>query len=87
MFLPWASASIDSPYPVAACATGLVSLIRGADLVRSGECDVVLAGSSDASLVPIVLGSFQRLGVLARRFEEPSKACRPFDAERVRPGQ
>src|SRR5262245_19856621 len=58
--------------PVAACATGLVSLIRGADLIRSDECDVVLAGSSDASLVPIVLGSFQRLGVLARRFDDPS---------------
>lgn len=68
--------------PVAACATGLVSLIRGADLIRSGECDVVLAGSSDASLVPIVLGSFQRLGVMARGFEEPSTACRPFDADR-----
>lgn len=68
--------------PVAACATGLVSLIRGADLVRSGECDVVLAGSSDASLVPIVLGSFQRLGVMARGFETPAQACRPFDAER-----
>ncbi len=68
--------------PVAACATGLVSLIRGADLIRSGECDVVLAGSSDASLVPIVLGSFQRLGVLAREFEHPATACRPFDAER-----
>ncbi len=68
--------------PVAACATGLVSLIRGADLIRSGECDVVLAGSSDASLVPIVLGSFQRLGVLARGFDEPTAACRPFDAER-----
>ncbi len=68
--------------PVAACATGLVSLIRGADLIRSGECDVVLAGSSDASLVPIVLGSFQRLGVMARGFDEPASACRPFDAER-----
>lgn len=68
--------------PVAACATGLVSLIRGADLICSGECDVVLAGSSDASLVPIVLGSFQRLGVMARGFEEPATACRPFDAER-----
>ncbi len=68
--------------PVAACATGLVSLIRGADLIRSHECDVVLAGSSDASLVPIVLGSFQRLGVMARGFDEASSACRPFDATR-----
>lgn len=68
--------------PVAACATGLVSLIRGADLIRSRECDIVLAGSSDASLVPIVLGSFQRLGVMARGFEEASSACRPFDINR-----
>ena len=68
--------------PVAACATGLVSLIRGADLIRSHECDVVLAGSSDASLVPIVLGSFQRLGVMARGFEDARSACRPFDAKR-----
>lgn len=68
--------------PVAACATGLVSMIRGADLIRSGECDVVLAGSSDASLMPIVLGSFQRLGVMARGFEDPATACRPFDANR-----
>ena len=68
--------------PVAACATGLVSILRGAELIRSGTCDVVLAGSTDASLVPIVLGSFQRLGVMARGFEDPAKACRPFDADR-----
>lgn len=68
--------------PVAACATGLVSLIRGADLIRTGECDVVLAGSSDASLLPIVLASYQRLGVLARGFDQPEAACRPFDARR-----
>ena len=68
--------------PVAACATGLVSLIRGADLIRSGECDVVLAGSTDASLVPIVLASFQRLGVMARGFHDPTTACRPFAADR-----
>jgi 3-oxoacyl-[acyl-carrier-protein] synthase II len=68
--------------PVAACATGLISIIRGADLIRSGECDVVLAGSSDASLVPIVLGSFQRLGVMARGFTDAATACRPFDADR-----
>ena len=68
--------------PVAACATGLVSLIRGADLIRSGECDIVLAGSTDASLVPIVLGSFQRLGVMARGFSDPKTACRPFAADR-----
>jgi 3-oxoacyl-[acyl-carrier-protein] synthase II len=68
--------------PVAACATGLVSLQRGYELVRDGSCDAVLAGSSDASLLPIVLGSFRRLGVLARNVDDPAAACRPFDQHR-----
>ena len=67
--------------PAAACATGLVSLIRAADLIRDGVCDVVLCGSSDASLQPSLLGSYRRLGVLARR-GDPRTACRPFDQER-----
>jgi len=68
--------------PVAACATGLVCVLRGFDLIRSGVCDVVLAGSSDASLHPAVLSSFRRMGVLASRFPEPAAACRPFNRDR-----
>ncbi|MBW3541260.1 MAG: beta-ketoacyl-[acyl-carrier-protein] synthase family protein, partial [Planctomycetes bacterium] len=68
--------------PVAACATGLVALIRGWELIRDGACDVVLAGASDASLVPAVLGSFRRLGVLARSDGDAAAACRPFDRRR-----
>lgn len=68
--------------PVAACATGLLSVLRGADLIRDGACDVVVAGAGDASLHPAVLGSFRRMGVLATRFDAPSFACRPFSADR-----
>ncbi len=68
--------------PVAACATGLIAIQRGAELIRSGDCDVVLAGSSDASLLPALQASFHRLGVLARDFDDPATACRPFDAHR-----
>jgi 3-oxoacyl-[acyl-carrier-protein] synthase II len=68
--------------PVAACATGLAACLRGFELIRDGRCDVVLAGSSDASLQPAILGSFQRLGVLARSTDEPATACRPFDRHR-----
>jgi 3-oxoacyl-(acyl-carrier-protein) synthase len=68
--------------PVAACATGLVSISRGAALIRQGQCDVVLAGSSDASLHPALLSSFRRLGVLAHTGDEPARACRPFDRTR-----
>ena len=68
--------------PVAACATGLAACLRGFELIRDGRCNVVLAGSSDASLQPAILGSFQRLGVLARSTEDPATACRPFDRHR-----
>lgn len=67
--------------PAAACATGLVSLIRAAELIQSGVCDVVLCGSSDASLQPALLASYRRLGVTARGVD-PRTACKPFDRDR-----
>ena len=68
--------------PVAACATGLVSLIRAAELIQSGRCDLVLAGSADASLTPAIVASFRRLGVLARNFDDPATAVRPCNETR-----
>lgn len=68
--------------PISACATGLQSIARGADLIGDGHCDVVLAGSSDASVCDWVLSSFSRLGVLAGRFTSPGSAVRPFDQGR-----
>lgn len=69
--------------PVAACATGMVSICRGVELIQDGQCDVVLAGSVDDSLCEILWASYRRLGVLARlRGIEPELACRPFDRDR-----
>lgn len=69
--------------PVAACATGMVSICRGVELIQDGQCDVVLAGSVDDSLCEILWASYRRLGVLARlRDIEPELSCRPFDRDR-----
>ena len=68
--------------PVAACATGLVCLWRGAELIRRGECDVVIAGSVDASLQPILQAAYRQMGVLAKIEDDPGFACRPFDRRR-----
>ena len=68
--------------PVAACATGLAACLRGAELIHSGACNVVLAGSADVSLQPALLSSFRRLGVLSRETEFAAHACRPFDRNR-----
>ena len=67
--------------PVAACATGLISVLEAADLVASGQCDVCLAGSGDASLRASVLSGFHRLGVTSR-CADPAQAGRPFDDDR-----
>ncbi|WP_437224222.1 beta-ketoacyl-[acyl-carrier-protein] synthase family protein [Planctomicrobium sp. SH661] len=68
--------------PVAACATGLVSVIQAANLIRDGLCPVAIAGSTDASLHPGLLASYRRLGVLAKPGAHPAGACRPFDRQR-----
>lgn len=69
--------------PVAACATGLVSVIRAADLIRSGTARIAIAGGADASLHPGLLASYRRLGVLGAPGDDPASACRPFDSTRT----
>jgi 3-oxoacyl-[acyl-carrier-protein] synthase II len=65
-----------------ACASGNYALVEAARLVRSGEADVVLAGASDASICPLMIGSLSMMGALSTRNDEPSRASRPFDADR-----
>ena len=68
---------------VAACATGLFSVIQAANWIIDDRCDVALAGSADASLLPMVLASYRRLGVLAPiETDDPARAIRPFAADR-----
>jgi 3-oxoacyl-[acyl-carrier-protein] synthase II len=57
-------------------------VLQGADLIRRGVCDVVLAGSADASLEPFVLGAFRRMKILARDDDDASRAVRPWDRKR-----
>ena len=62
----------------AACASGLVALIRGAMMIESGEARRAVVVAAEASLHPLFLASFARLGVLP----PPGHGCRPFDATR-----
>jgi 3-oxoacyl-[acyl-carrier-protein] synthase II len=68
---------------VTACASGTDALGQALDLIRAGRCDVVIAGGSEAVIVPFAVGSFQMLKALStKRNDEPEKASRPFDADR-----
>jgi 3-oxoacyl-[acyl-carrier-protein] synthase II len=58
----------------AACASGLIALIRAAIMLRCGEASRAIVVAAESSLHPVFLGSFRRLGVLA----PPGALCRPF---------
>ncbi|OGR87449.1 MAG: hypothetical protein A3A86_02420 [Elusimicrobia bacterium RIFCSPLOWO2_01_FULL_60_11] len=60
---------------VAACATGIHSILLGSRWLKEGLADAVLAGSCESSLHPLTISGFKNLGVL-------SKEPRPFDIRR-----
>ncbi|MDP3920043.1 MAG: beta-ketoacyl-[acyl-carrier-protein] synthase family protein [Candidatus Omnitrophota bacterium] len=61
---------------VGACATGTISVIEGARMVASGVVDYCIAGASDASIVPLMLAGYYKMGALAK------ERMRPFDRQR-----
>jgi 3-oxoacyl-[acyl-carrier-protein] synthase II len=67
---------------VAACASGVIAFQDALRLIRTGECDVVLAGGSEAPLLPIAFAALGNMGALSKRNDDPEHASRPFDRER-----
>jgi 3-oxoacyl-[acyl-carrier-protein] synthase II len=68
---------------VTACASGTDALGQALDMIRAGRCDVVIAGGTESTIVPFAVGGFQMLKALStKRCNEPTKASRPFDADR-----
>jgi len=63
-----------------ACSSGLIDILSGVRAITDGQCDMVLAGSSEA-IHPLFAAGFYRMGVLAIH-EEPARAARPFDRNR-----
>jgi 3-oxoacyl-[acyl-carrier-protein] synthase II len=65
-----------------ACASGATAIGTARELLRSGACDVVLAGGTESALTPLALAGLGRMGALSGRSGEPGAASRPFDAGR-----
>src|SRR3989442_1265387 len=47
-----------------------------------GEADVMIAGGSEAIVVPLTIAGFCSMKAMSTRNDEPAKAMRPFDADR-----
>ena len=65
-----------------ACATSNNSLGDAADLIRMGRAKIMVAGGSEACIMPMVISGFNNMKVLTNTEDIPQKASRPFDANR-----
>jgi len=64
------------------CTSGVDAVGYGAELIREGSADVVIAGGTDAPITPITLACFDAIKATSPRNDDPSHASRPFDATR-----
>ncbi len=69
--------------PVSACATGSHAVGEGAETIRRGDADVILAGGTESCMHPIILAGFCAMRGLVAEEEDPTLASRPFDATRA----
>lgn len=49
-----------------ACSSGADAIGTASRLIESGECDIVIAGGSEAPITPLVVSSFTKLGALSK---------------------
>ncbi|HKD96357.1 MAG TPA: beta-ketoacyl-[acyl-carrier-protein] synthase family protein [Micromonosporaceae bacterium] len=65
-----------------ACAAGAQSIAEGIRILRADEADVVVCGCSEAPLFPTLGDTFGNARALARGWDDPRQASRPFDRRR-----
>ena len=67
---------------VTACATGNHAIGEAMRIIERGDADVMIAGGSEAIIIPLTIAGFCQMKAMSTRNDEPTKASRPFDAER-----
>ncbi len=65
-----------------ACASSNNALGEAARMVQRGAAEVMLAGGSEACILPLAVAGFSIAGALSERNDEPQAASRPFDKTR-----
>ena len=67
---------------VTACASGNHALGEALRIIQRGEADAMLAGGTESVITELALGGFDSMRALSTRNDEPTRASRPFDAQR-----
>ena len=67
---------------VTACTTATHNIGLAMRLIQYGDADVMIAGGSEYATVGTAVGGFCSARALSTRNDEPTKASRPWDADR-----
>jgi 3-oxoacyl-[acyl-carrier-protein] synthase II len=68
--------------PVSACASSGHAIGEAYEIIRRGDATAILAGGSEATILPLIIAGFDSMGTLSHRNDAPQEASRPFDAKR-----
>lgn len=67
---------------LSACSSAAHAIGEATATIQRGDADVMLAGGSEAPVVPSALAGFAAAGALSTRNDSPARASRPFDLDR-----
>ncbi|MBN2851108.1 MAG: beta-ketoacyl-ACP synthase II [Clostridia bacterium] len=67
---------------ITACASSANAIGDAYRIIQRGEADIMIAGGSDATLIPLTFAGFCAANKSMTQSEDPLTACRPFDIER-----
>ncbi len=67
---------------VSACASSAHALGESAEMIRRGMAETMVAGGSEAAVIPLAIGAFSTMHAMSRRNDDPQRASRPFDKDR-----
>jgi 3-oxoacyl-[acyl-carrier-protein] synthase II len=67
---------------VTACATGNHAIGDAYKIIERDDADIMIAGGAEAMIVPLTIAGFCSMKAMSTRNDEPTKAMRPFDANR-----
>ena len=68
--------------PSSACSSGSDAIGQACESIRQGDAKAIIAGGTEAPIIPLVLAAFGNIRALSTKNSDPHTACRPFDAER-----
>jgi 3-oxoacyl-[acyl-carrier-protein] synthase II len=68
---------------VTACATGNHSIGEAFKIIQRDDADAMIAGGVESTITPLAVGGFCAMKALSTRNDEPQRASRPFEKDRI----